>query len=334
MIFEWSVMLWLLAAIPVIAGGHAVIVTRRQTRAAATGLSPPRAARGRRLLPPLLFLGAIALLITALARPTAVLPVPTLHGTVILAMDISNSMLAEDLEPTRLAAAQKAARDFIAAQPATTQIGLVAFAETALSVQRPTQNREDLLRVVERLKPQEGTALGSAILVSLQTLFPKEQFETAPGQSGGPEADTPAVESTAGERSPGEETSAAIILLTDGQATGGPNPIDMARRAAERGVRIYAIGIGTPGGAVVKHSGMSMRVQLDDKTLKEIADLTLGRYFAADNADALGDIYRDLSVRLRTETRETELTSYFVAAAALLCLAGAGLSLTWFNRIL
>lgn len=337
MIFEWPLMLWMLAVVPVLVALYVLVVDRKRVAAAQQGLWSGRAPapRAKRLTPPLLFMAAIALLIVAAARPVAVLPLPSLHGTVVLAMDVSNSMLADDLDPTRLAAAQNAAREFIEAQPASTQIGIVAFAETALPVQRPSQNREELLKSIDRLKPQEGTALGSAILVSLQTLFPKEQFEVRPSDENKDEAKPiDAVGPAPATRAPGSETSAAIILLTDGQATGGPNPIEAAKKAADRGVRVYTIGIGTPAGAVVKLQGMSMRVQMDEKTLKEIADLTLSRYYAAENAEDLSDVYREITSRLRTETREHEITSFFIAAAAALALIGATLSMAWFNRIL
>lgn len=341
MIFEWPDMLWALLIVPVLVGLY-IGIARRKKRAVslyAAWLSPTAAPRLKRHLPPALFLAAIVGLIAASARPVAVLPLPTMHGTVILAVDISNSMQADDLEPTRLAAAQKAAREFIEAQPSTTQIGIVAFAETALPVQRPTENREDLLKAVDRLKPQEGTAVGGAILAGLQTLFPKEVFEIKSADEQKTEAapldvgPKPAPTTTT-ERDPGSETSAAMILLTDGQTTGGPNPVEAAKLAAQRGVRVFTVGIGTEPGAVVKLKGMSMRVQLDEKTLKDIADITRARYFLAGNAQDLRDIYRDLNTRLKTETRETEISSLFVAVAAALALLASALSMTWFNRIL
>ena len=182
MIFEWPSLLWALLLVPVLALAYITMERRRRTVALtvarwSTNAHAAVIPRARRILPPALYFVALTLLIAAMARPVAVVSLPSLRDVIILAIDVSNSMLADDVAPTRLAAAQKAAREFIEEQPATTQIGVVAFAETALAVQRPTTNREDLLKAIDRLKPQAGTAVGGAILVSLQALYPKEIFE-------------------------------------------------------------------------------------------------------------------------------------------------------------
>jgi Ca-activated chloride channel family protein len=303
--------------------------------------------RVRRILPPLLYALALTLLIAAAARPMAVVSLPSLRDVIILALDVSHSMRADDLKPTRLAAAQQAARAFIEEQPSTTRIGLVAFAGTALSVQRPTTNRDDLLKVIDRLQPQKGTAVGEAMLVSLQELFPREVIELRPraeaGTDAGSEADqsgralAPEAKPGTAPRdatAPGSNKSAAIVLLSDGAATGGPDPAEVARLAAARGVRVFTVGLGTEEGAVVELDGVSMRVQIDEEKLREVADVTRARFFRAEDADDLRAIYRDVSARLVLETRETEVSAAFVAAAALLALLAAGSSLFWFNRIL
>jgi Ca-activated chloride channel family protein len=348
MIFEWPMLLWALVLVPLMAVAYAAMEHRR--RQAALALARWSAAGGplpvprlRRLAPPVLYLLALTLLIGAMARPVAVISLPSLRDVIILAIDVSNSMLAEDMAPTRLAAAQKAAREFIAEQPATTQIGVVAFAETALTVQRPTTNREDLLKAIDKLRPQEGTAVGGAILASLQTLFPKEVFEVKTAEQKDAEAkaiDDPWTSENEGPKPapkkvpPGSERSSAIILLSDGQATGGPNPVEAAALAADRGIRVFTVGLGTEDGAVVKLDGISMRVQMDVETLKKIADVTLARFFLAESADDLRAVYQDVSTRLVAETRETEIGAAFVAAAAALSLLAAALSVLWFNRIL
>jgi Ca-activated chloride channel family protein len=293
----------------------------------------------RRVLPPLLYALALTLLIAAAARPMAVVSLPSLRDVIILALDVSHSMRADDLKPTRLAAAQEAARAFIEEQPSTTRIGLVAFAGTALAVQRPTTDRAELLKVIGRLEPQKGTAVGEAMLVSLQALFPKEVFELksraeADADDGGQALAAPDAPAPPAGTSPGSEKSAAIVLLTDGAATGGPDPVEVARLAAGRGVRVFTVGLGTEEGAVVELEGISMRVQIDEDKLREVADVTRARYFRAEDADGLRAIYRDVSARLVLETRETEVSAAFVAAAALLALLAAGSSLLWFNRIL
>ncbi len=346
MIFEWPVLLWGWLLVPVLAlvylkaqrsRNSAALVAARWARKTRSAAEP----RVRRVLPLLLYGLALILLIAAMARPSAVVSLPSLRDVVILAIDVSHSMSADDLEPSRLGAAQKAAREFIDAQPITTRIGIVAFAETALAVQRPTTNREELLKALERLEPQAGTAVGEAILVSLQALFPKEVFEvksreqasreTTPSSGGQPAEPTRVAKAAV---PPGSEKSAAIVLLTDGAATRGPDPVDAARLAADRGVRVFTVALGTEEGAVVSLDGISMRVQLDDKALKEVADVTRARHFRAADADDLRAIYRDVSARLVVETRETEVSAAFVAAAALLTLLAASASMFWFNRIL
>jgi Ca-activated chloride channel family protein len=351
MIFEWPMLLWGWLVVPLLALAY-VRMQRRRVAAVAGAARRSRHAgaaavpRVRRLLPPILYALALTLLIAAAARPMAVVSLPSLRDVIILALDVSHSMRADDLKPTRLAAAQQAARAFIEEQPSTTRIGLVAFAGTALAVQRPTTNREELLKVIDRLEPQKGTAVGEAMLVSLQALFPKEVFELksradeADADAGAdagnagrapapPDASAPLVRAA-----PASEKSAAIVLLTDGAATGGPDPVAVARLAAGRGVRVFTVGLGTEEGAVVELDGISMRVQIDEEKLREVADVTRARYFRAEDADELRAIYRDVSARLVLETRETEISAAFVAAAALLALLAAGCSLFWFNRIL
>lgn len=329
MIFEWPVLLWGLLLVPALALAL-MMSERRRRRTALAGARWRSGAAGansrvRRALPPLLYLGALGLLIVAMARPVAVISLPSLRDVIILAIDVSNSMLADDVKPTRLAAAQQAAREFIKEQPVTTRIGVVAFAETALVVQRPTTSREEILKAIDRLQPLQGTAVGEAILVSLQALFPKAVIELKSDETA--ERDTARVAA-------GSEKSAAIVLLSDGAATSGPSPIEAAQLAAERGVRVFTVRLGTEAGAVVKLEGISMRVQADAESLRKIADVTRARFFQAGDAEALRAIYRDVSARLVVETRETEISAAFVAFAALLVLPAAALSTLWFKRIL
>jgi Ca-activated chloride channel family protein len=338
-IFEWPVLLWAWLLLPVLALAWITLERRRQRVALTTARwsRNPTAAipRSRRILPPVLYFLAVTLLIAAMARPVAVISWPSLHDVIILAIDVSNSMRADDVAPTRLAAAQKAAREFIEEQPATTRIGVVAFAETALTVQRPTTNREDLLEAIDRLEPQEGTAVGEAILVSLQALFPKEIIEvrSSDEQERGDSSLNSGELSEPSPKPPGSEKSAAIVLLSDGAATSGPSPLAAAQLAADRGVRVFTVGLGTEEGAVVRLEGISMRVQLDGETLRKIADVTLARFFTAENPEDLRTVYRDVSTRLVAETRETEISAAFVAVAALLALPAAALSVVWFGRI-
>jgi Ca-activated chloride channel family protein len=295
----------------------------------------------RRHIPPLLFLLALIALILAVARPAAVIALPSQHQTIILAMDVSGSMRAVDVEPNRISAAQAAAKAFVAEQPANVRIAVVSFAATASVVQVPTKNREDIIGAIDRFQLQRGTAIGSGIIVSLATIFPdagidvgsliygRNALRTAPLDQAG-KAEKPEFKPVP----PGSYTSAAIILLTDGQRTTGPDSLDAARMAADRGVRVFTVGFGTAGGETMGFEGWSMRVRLDEATLKEIANITRGQYFYAGSAKDLKKVYESLNSRFLLEKKEMEITALFAAAAALAALVSALLSLLWFNRIL
>ena len=345
MTFVWPQMLWLLAAVPVVIAVY-VMLMRRKRKAALryASLTLVKDAQGvgqrvRRHVPPFLFLVALILMLVAIARPAAVVTLPSAHETVILAMDVSGSMRATDVKPSRLVAAQEAARAFVADQPKTTRIGVVSFAATASVVQAPTHSREDILGAIERFQLQRGTAIGSGILMSLKTIFPDAEFDLRsfnPRREAQKAAalDPAAAAKQAPKAAPGSYTSAAIILLTDGQTTTGPDPIEAARMAGDRGVRVYTVGIGTTSGEIIGSEGWSMRVRLDEESLKTIANVTRAEYFYAGNAVDLQKIYKNLNAKLFFEEKETEITALFAAAAAVLALLSASLSLLWFNRIL
>ncbi|MEP6996693.1 MAG: VWA domain-containing protein [Betaproteobacteria bacterium] len=349
MTFLWPAMLWLAVLVPAAAAAYVLMQRRRKKQALryarlafvkeAQGPAP----RLRRHLPPLLMLLALALMIVAIARPASVISLPYQYETVVLAIDASGSMRASDVAPTRIAAARTAARSFIAEQPRNTRIGVVAFAATASVVQAPTLNRDDILAALDRIQLQRGTAIGSAILVSLKLIFPDVEFDLRaanprPGgareaKRGAPLDATPNGQTSAAPP-PGSFKSAAIVLLTDGQTTAGPDPLEAARMASERGVRVFTVGVGTLGGEVLAAEGWSMRVRLDEEALKTIANTTKAEYFHAGTATDLSSIYQALTARLVFEKRATEITALFAAAAAVLALLSSLLSLLWFNRIL
>jgi Ca-activated chloride channel family protein len=274
-------------------------------------------------------------MIAAIARPAAVVRLPSQHETVILSMDVSGSMRAKDVEPDRLTAAQVAAKAFVNETPRSTRIGIVAFAGTASLVQAPTQNRQDLVTAIDRFQLQRATAIGSGILVALKAIFPDAEFDL---RGSNPRGDRRSLQEkspkpAAPAAAPGTYGSAAIILLSDGQPTTGPDPLEAARMAAERGVRVFTVGIGTPHGEILVGEGWSMRVRLDEETLKGIAKITGAEYFYAGNAPDLKKIYQSLNSRFVMEKKETEITALFAAAAALAAVISALLSLLWFNRI-
>jgi Ca-activated chloride channel family protein len=350
--FIWPHLLWLLLAVPALVGGYWYLLSRRRASAARyANLAMIREALGPRLawrrhLPPSLFLLALIAMIVAMARPAAVISLPSQHETIMLAIDVSGSMRATDVEPNRLAAAQAAARTFVEDQSRSTRIGVVAFAATALVVQQPTQNREDILAAIDRLQLQRGTAIGSGIIISLGAIFPDAGITLEAVAAGSDARKKPPAAARADPIAgasakgfaepvpPGSFTSAAIILLTDGQRTTGPDPVEAARVAADRGIRVYTVGIGTPDGEVMGFEGWRMRVRLDEETLKNVANITHAQYFYAGNATELKKVYQALNSRFVLEKKGTEITALLAAAAAVLALVSALLSLTWFNRIL
>jgi Ca-activated chloride channel family protein len=288
------------------------------------------------------------IMLVAVARPAAVIQLPSQHETIILSLDVSGSMRAKDVEPDRMTAAQNAAKTFVNEQPRSTRVGIVAFAGTASLVQAPTQSKEDLHAAIERLQLQRATAIGSGILVALKAIFPDVDFDLRgsnprPGNNmngplgrplPGTQLNRPEQAAPQKPVPPGSYKSAAIILLTDGQATTGPDPLEAARMAAERGIRVFTVGIGTPNGEILVGEGWSMRVRLDEETLKQIAGITGAEYFYAGTAVDLKKIYQSLNSKFVLEKKETEITAIFAAAATFTLLLSALLSLLWFNRIL
>jgi Ca-activated chloride channel family protein len=250
-------------------------------------------------------------------------------------------MRAADVKPSRLAAAQEAARAFVDLQPNSTRLGVVSFAATASVVQSPTHNREEILAAIQRFQLQRGTAVGSGILVSLKMILPDVEFDLRsqnprPKPQRGAPLEAPRADAKSAPKpvGPGSYTSSAIIVLTDGQTTTGPDPIESARMAADRGVRVYTVGIGTQAGEIIGAEGWSMRVRLDEASLKTIANLTGAEYFYAGTATDLQKIYQNLNTKIFFEQKEMEVTALVAAAAALAAFTSALLSLLWFNRIL
>ena len=343
MSFQWPTMLWSLLLLPLIVLLYVWLLRRRRrTTVRLASLAIAKAALGkgpgwRRHVPPVLLLTALGVLLVATARPTATITLPLSQRTIILAMDVSGSMRAEDVKPNRLVASQEAAKTFVKDLPRDTRVGVISFAGTAAVVQAPTTSREDVIAAIDRFQLQRATATGSAIVLSLATLFPEHNIEIQhiTGQRKFPGAplgeDKPKVEFK--PVAPGSYNSAAIIMLTDGQRTTGPDPIEASRMAAERGVRVYTVGVGTTGGEVIGFEGWSMRVRLDEETLKNVAANTLGEYFYAGTAEDLKKVYQSLSSRMVVERKETEISALFAAAGALLALVAAGLSVFWFGRV-
>ena len=350
--FMWPDVLWLLLFLPALVGAYFLALSRKKKAAIRyASLLLVRDAIGpggrlRRHVPPLLFLLAMGVAILAAARPSAVVTLPSEYLTLILAMDVSRSMLAADVEPNRISAAQTAARAFITDLPKNVRLGIVTFAGTASVVQTPTENREDLLAAVNRFQLQRATATGSGLILSLATLFPDAGidleaaiYDSAFSRSGGGAVSLDRARKTdkAAKKDfkpvpPGSYTAGGIILLSDGRRTTGPDPIEAAKMAAERGVRVHTVGLGTKEGATLGFEGSSYYAMLDEETLKAVAKITGGEYFNATSAAGLKKVYENLSLQIGLERRETEISALLSAAAALLVACAALLSLIWFHR--
>ncbi|MEO8741059.1 MAG: VWA domain-containing protein [Casimicrobiaceae bacterium] len=349
--FLWPQMLWLLLAVPLLVGGYIALLRRRKNRAlryASVALVKEAIGPGqrfRRHVPPLLFLLSFIALIVAISGPNAVITLPSQQQTVVLAIDVSLSMGARDVDPNRITAAQAAAKSFVEDHPAEVRIGIVAFGGTAALVQPPTQNKEDLLAAIDRFQLQRGTATGSALYVALQTLFPEAGIDLEKlvyngglfSGSRGSSLDTrkpPAAVKEFKPVEPGSYTSGVIILLSDGRRTTGPDPLEAARMAADRGVKVITVGFGTAEGASIGfEGGWSAYVRLDEETLKSVANITHGEYFYAATSADLRKVYQGLTTTLVLEKKDTEISFLFTAIAAALLLLALLLSLLWFNRV-
>lgn len=349
MTFLWMPVLWLLLSLPLLTWGYLVVQRRHHARAARylslTAQQPlAQISRWQRHLPPALMLIALGLMIIGVARPAAVLNLPFARSTVILAIDVSNSMNDNDLAPTRLDAAKAAAKAFIANQPPSVQIGVVAFSTSASLVQSPTIDRATLTRAIDRLSIGLSTAIGDGLITSLSTLYPHDRVEaqladqSAPTDAYGAAAEqgtrAHALATDAGPRHipvpAGSDTSGAIVLLTDGANTDGPDPIDAAKLTASYGVRVYAVGIApkTTHGAAG-----TMSSSADGSTLQRIARITHGRFYEASSATQLDAIYHVLTTKIGADNALTEIAFLFAGIAAAIAIVSATLSLAWFGRI-
>jgi len=282
----------------------------------------------RRHIPPALFLAGLTILMLALARPQTVVSLPRVEGTVLLAFDVSGSMAADDMQPTRMEAAKAAARDFVQRQPPGVQIGVVAFSDSGFAVQTPTNDQEAILASINRLTPTRGTSLANGILASLNAIAadvgqaPLLYSNLTPEPTATP---TPVPQGT--------YTPAVIVLITDGENTVSPDPLAAAQAAAERGVRIHTVGIGTAAGALLHIDGFTVHTQLDEAMLQQISQLTEGVYYNAENEQDLHTIYDNLDPQLVIKPEKMEVTSIFAGAGLLVLLIGGTFSFLWFSRL-
>jgi len=349
MSFVWPEALWLLLAIPALIALYVAILRRKRkaaVRFASIGVLRDALGAGhnfRRHVPPLLLLLALTVLIVAIARPRATITLPSEQRTIVLAIDVSLSMRANDVPPSRIGAAREAAKAFVREQPDDVRLALVAFAAQAVVVQQPTRDRDEIEAAIDRLQLQVHTAIGSAIIMSLATLFPDEGLELeAESYSVGPMRDKPRgvpIDRPQGSEKkevkpvpPGSYRNGAIILLTDGRRTIGPDPVDAARLAADHGVKVYTVGFGSSDGGTANVDGIPIYMRFDAETLQQIAQITAADYFHAGSAQDLKRVYDGLNAKYVLEKRPTEMSAIASAVAALIMLLAAALSIAWFHR--
>ncbi|GAB4581992.1 MAG: VWA domain-containing protein [Anaerolineales bacterium] len=334
MSFLWPSMLPTLLLLPVFIGLYMRVQARRKKAQASFqmfGVARDQAGHPvgrRRHVPPLLFLTGLTLLLLALARPEATVTLPRVEGSVILAFDVSGSMAADDLDPSRMEAAKAAAQKFVENQPPSVLIGVVAFSDAGFSIQPPTNDKEAIYAAIHRLTPQRGTSLANGMIASLNVLVPNAI--QAPEENPNANADplpTPT------PLPPGTYAPGIIILLTDGENNLEPDPFAVAEVAANLGVRVYTIGIGSTAGTELEIDDFLVHTALDEETLQQIAEMTEGQYFNAQNEEDLEEIYAGLDPQLVVRTERIEVTSILTGISLLFLMAGGAISLVWFGRL-
>jgi Ca-activated chloride channel homolog len=334
MTFIWPIMLFSLVVVPLVAVAYFVLQRSRRravSNFASLGLSEAGRDRGnrvRRFLPFVLFLVGLAILLIGLARPQTQVSLPKVEGTVILAFDVSGSMAADDMKPTRMDAAKAAAADFVKRQPKSVEIGVVGFSDSGFAVQAPTTDRDQILAAIQRLAPQRGTSLAHGIMASINTIdsandnTPRLYTNLQPLPTASP-TPMPA----------GVFSNAAIVLLTDGENNENPDPLATAQTAADRGIRIYTVGIGSPAGTTLKINGFTVHTQLNEDMLKQISEISQGVYYNASNEEELRQIYDNLKPELVIKNEKTEVTALLAGASLVVLLISGSFSLFWYNRV-
>ncbi len=337
MSFIWPPMLLSIVLVPLGVLLYQALERRRLGRAGAFGglgvanQVTRRPGVLRRQIPQALVLFGLTVMAFALARPQGVVALPDQQGTVILAFDVSGSMAATDLEPTRMDAAKVAATDFVQRQPPGILIGIVAFSDSGVSVQSPTKDQATVLASINRLAPQKGTSVASGINASLAAIA---AVDSPPGvdyytnQSPAPSPTPTPAPVPAGTYAP-----AVIVLLSDGENNESPDPSAAAQAAADQGVRIDTVGIGSASGATLDLNGFKVHTQLDAAALQQISQVTGGTYYGAGDAQNLRSIYDNLDTRLVVKPQTIEVTSLFAGVSVLMLVAGGLASLLWMGRL-
>lgn len=334
MSFIWPPLLLSVLLVPLGVLRYRALEGRRRRALTQVGLGLGQATVRRSVgmrarIPGLLFVAGLSVLMVALARPQATVSLPREEGTVVLAFDVSGSMAADDLKPTRMEAAKAATQDFVEQLPPGVVIGVVAFSNTGLSIQAPTDDQASVLAAIKRLVPEQGTSLAQGILAALSSVALAENPPATNYYSNR----SPAPTASPAPVPPGSDSSAVIVLLTDGENTQPPDPTAAIQAAANRGVRIDTVGIGSAAGTTLTVNGFKVHTQLDAAALQQISQTTGGTYYAAGDAQDLTGIYRDLGSRLVVQPQMIEVTALFAGAAVLLLAAGGITSMAWFGRL-
>lgn len=278
----------------------------------------------RQKVPLVLSVIALVLLVVAIARPMATIKTPREEATVVLVIDVSNSMAATDAKPSRLGLAQMAAKDFARQQPAGVQIGVVAFGSGAVIVQTPTFSRPAVLQAIDRLTLGGGTSLAAGILTGLDAISGKTLVVNK----------AELAEDNSGEVNFGYYGGATIVLFSDGEDTSQTDPVTMARLASSAGVRVQTVGVGTTSGTTIKADGFSVATAMDPQTLMAVAKVANGTYHQIDDPAGLADISKTINLHFTVVTQHTEVTAIFVAVAIGLLLVSAISSVLSFGRVL
>ena len=338
MSFIWPQLLVSVVLVPIGIAIYLLLDRRRRSRLAGKGgpglahgiTRRPAGMRGR--IPAVLVVAGLVAMSVAMARPQAVVSLPKEEGTVILAFDISASMGAKDITPTRMAAAKAAARDFVARQPSSITIGVVAFSDSGVSVQAPTNDQATVLAAIDRLAPQRGTSVARGIQASLKVIATAlagpfaNDYYTNPSPAATPSPTPTPVPS-------GVHEPAVIVLLSDGENNESPDPLAAAQAAANVGVRIYTVGIGSAAGATLDLNGFQVFTQLDEATLQGISQITGGTYYNATDAQQLLSIYDNLDTQFVIQPQLIEITSLLAGLSLVLLVVGSLTSLVWLGRM-
>jgi Ca-activated chloride channel family protein len=334
MTFLWAPLLVVVLLVPLGLVVARRIDGRRRRRLAGLGAlghaGTQRARRGGardRVPAALVVLGFVALAI-ALARPEATVSLPRVEGTLVLTFDVSGSMAADDVAPSRMESAKTAAKAIVNRQPPGVVIGVVAFSDSGLSIQTPTSDQGTVLESIARLAPARGTSLGQGILASLGAIQTAESDTPASYYSNRSAAPT----ATPAPVAPGSHDAAAIVVFSDGENNERPDPLAAAQAAADRGIRILTVGVGTTAGATLDLDGFRVQTRLDEALLQQISEITAGAYQPAASVDP-DAVYRDLAEHLVARDESIEVTAIVAGLGLVLLLAGVGTSLARSGRL-